>query len=66
MFEFNVSKNMKEQNNNDRRRVLAYLLTHLPTLIVKNLKIGVEHGRVVTTFYYNQTPTILFSVVLCE
>ena len=33
--EFSVSKEM-EKNNNERRRILAYLLVYLLTLIVKN------------------------------
>ena len=46
MFEFTISKDMeKEKNNNDKRRVLAFLVT----LIVKELKISVQYGRVVTT-----------------
>jgi hypothetical protein len=44
MFEFSVSKDMKKINN-DKRRIPAYLLT----LIVKELKISVEQGSVVTT-----------------
>jgi hypothetical protein len=42
MLEFSVSKNM-----NDRRRILGYIMT----LIVKELKIHVEQGRVVTTLH---------------
>ena len=49
MFEFSVSKDMKKKNNIDKRRILAYLLAYLLTPIVKELKIGVEQGRVVTT-----------------
>jgi len=49
MFEFSVSKDMEKKNNNDERRILAYLLTLCLTLIVKELKISVEEGRVVTT-----------------
>ena len=45
MFEFSVTKDIKI-NNNDKRRILTYLLT----LIIKELKTSVEQGRVVTTF----------------
>ena len=45
MFEFNVSKDMTNKNSNDKRRSPTYLLT----LIVHELKIGVEQGRVVAT-----------------
>ena len=38
MDEFSISKNM-ERKNNDKRIIPAYLLT----LIVRNLKIRVEH-----------------------
>ena len=48
MFEFSVSENMKKTNN-DKRRIPTYLLVYLLTLIVKELKISVEQGRVVTT-----------------
>ena len=40
---------MKRKNDNDRRRILAYLLANLSTLFVKELKISVEQGKVVTT-----------------
>ena len=45
MFESSVSKDMENQNNNDKRRIPAYLLT----LIVKESGVSVEQGRVVTT-----------------
>ena len=45
MFEFSVGKDMKVTNNNDKRRIPTYLLT----LIIKELNISVEQGRVVTT-----------------
>jgi hypothetical protein len=44
MFEFSVSEDIKI-NNNDKRKIPTYLLT----LIIKELKIIVEQGRVVTT-----------------
>ena len=47
MFEFSVSKDMKKKI--DKRRIPTYLLAYLLTLIVKELKISVEQGRVVTT-----------------
>jgi len=49
MFEFSVSKDMKKINN-DKRRILSYLLASCLTLIVKDLKISVEQARLVTTF----------------
>ena len=48
MFEFSVSKDMK-LNKNDKRRIPTYLLANLLTLIIKELKISVEQGRMVTT-----------------
>ena len=47
MFEFSVSKDMGKKKN-DRRRILAYVIASLLILIVKKLKINVEHDRVVT------------------
>ena len=44
MFEFSVSKNMKKKAI--VRKIATYLCL---TLITKELKILVEHGRVVTT-----------------
>ena len=45
-FEFSVTKDMNKQKiKNDKRSILTYLLT----LIIKELKIGVEQSRVVTT-----------------
>ena len=38
MLKFSVSKDIKK-NNNDKRRILAYLPTYLLTLIVKILKL---------------------------
>ena len=49
MFGFSVGKDMENQNNNDKRRIPTYLLAYLLTLIVKELKISVEHCRVVIT-----------------
>ena len=48
MFEFSVSKDI-EIYNNDKRRLPTYLLANLLTSIIKELKINVEQGRVVTT-----------------
>jgi hypothetical protein len=49
MFEFSVSKDMKKKAI-IRERTVAKVAAHLClTLIVKDLKIHVEHGRVVTT-----------------
>ena len=41
MFEFSVSMDM-EKNNNDKRRIPTYIMAYLLTLIIKELKIGVE------------------------
>ena len=46
MFEFSDSKDIKK---NDKRRIPTSFLAYLLTLIVKELKIIVEQGRVVTT-----------------
>ena len=40
MSKFNVSKDMNEKINNDKRRIPAHLLAYLLTLIVKELKIS--------------------------
>ena len=56
MFEFSVSKNMKKKYI-IKKVAVEKVTTHLClTLIVKELKISVEDGRVVTTL------NILFSV----
>jgi hypothetical protein len=50
--EFNVSKDMKKNDNDKRRKevVVGKLPEHLClTLIVKELKISVEHDRAVKT-----------------
>jgi hypothetical protein len=53
MHKFCVSKDMKFFFNNDRRRrdmVVGKVVAHLClTLIIKELKLSVEHDRVVTT-----------------
>ena len=49
MFEFSVNKDMKKYYNNDNRRLYTNILTYILTLIIKELKISVEQGRVVTT-----------------
>ena len=62
MHEFGVSKDMKKFDNDKRRKevVVGKLPEHLcPTLVIKELKISVEHDRVVTTL------NIIFSVVTC-
>jgi len=41
MFEFNVNKDMRK-NNNDKRRISGYLLALSLPLIVEELKISVE------------------------
>ena len=52
MHEFSVSKDMKKKINNDKRRrevAVKKVATHLClTLIIKELKISVEHDGVVT------------------
>ena len=42
MFELSVSKDMKNKNNTDNKKIPTYILAYLPALIVKELKIGVE------------------------
>ena len=53
MHRLSVSKDMKKKTNNDTRRrevVVGKLAAHLClTRIVKELKIGVDQDRVVTT-----------------
>jgi hypothetical protein len=52
MHKFSVSKDMKKFNNDGRRKEVAVgkVVAHLClTLIIKELKISVEHDRVVTT-----------------
>ena len=43
----------KDNSNNDKRRIPTYLLENLLTIIIKNLKIIVEQGMVVTTSNLN-------------
>ena len=47
MFDFSVNQDIKI-NNNDKRRIPTYLLT----LVIKELKISVEQGRVVATLNF--------------
>ena len=52
MHEFSVSKDMKEINNDERRKDVAVgkVAAHLClTLIIKEFKISVKQDRVVTT-----------------
>jgi hypothetical protein len=51
MFEFSVSKDMKKKKEDIIREVaVGKVAAHLClTLIVKELKIGVEQGKMVTT-----------------
>ena len=53
MHKFSVSKDMRKNINNDRRRrdmVVGKVVVHLClTLIIKELKVSVEHDRVLTT-----------------
>jgi hypothetical protein len=52
MHKFSVSKDMKKNNNDKRRRdmVVGKVVAHLClTLIIKELKFSVEHDRMVTT-----------------
>ena len=59
MFEFNASKDMKKKKDITREVAVGKVAAHLClTLVVKALKISVEHGRVVTTLN-----TIIFCVV---
>jgi hypothetical protein len=65
MHKFSVSKDMKKVDNEKRRKevVVGKLPEHLClTLIIKELKISVEHDRVVNNTKYNQTLNIIFSV----
>ena len=56
MFLFSVSKDMKYIYIYiyDKRRISTYLLENILTLIIKQLKIGVEQGTVVTTINLNK------------
>ena len=51
LSKFSVDKDMRkyEMNNNDGRRSAARLLAYFRTLVVEELRISVEQGRVVTT-----------------
>jgi hypothetical protein len=52
MHELSVSKDMEKNNNDKRKKEMAVgkVTTHLClTQIIKELKIGVEQDRVVTT-----------------
>ena len=51
MFEFSVSRDKERKNDNGRRRIPAYLIAYLLTLVVKGLRISVEQGRVVTILH---------------
>ena len=52
MFEFDVSKDMERYIDIIREVTVGKVAAHLClTLIVKELKISVEQGRVVTTLY---------------
>jgi hypothetical protein len=66
MFEFSVSKDMTKKDIIREvavGKVAAYLCR---TLIVKELKISVEHGRVVTTLNIIKLNIIFCVVLLCE
>ena len=62
MFVFSVTKDMTKRNNNDNMRIPTHRLAHFLTLIVKELKISVKHGRVVTTLNTIKTLYIISSV----
>ena len=50
MFEFSVSKDMKKKKDATREVTVGKVAAHLCLpLIVNEVKINVEHGRVVTT-----------------
>ena len=52
MHKFSVGKDIKKINNDERRKevVVRKVAAHLClTLIIKGLKMSVEHDRVVTT-----------------
>ena len=50
MSKFSVDKHMKKITM-IKRRISSYLLAYCRTLIIKKLKISVEHGKVVTKKY---------------
>ena len=54
MFEFSVNKDMNKINKS------TYLLACLLALIVNQLKISVEEGRVVTTLNIIKTINIIY------
>jgi hypothetical protein len=57
----------KNKKNKDKRRIPTYLLANLLTLIIKELKISIEQGMVVTTLSLENTKyRILFSVVTTQ
>jgi hypothetical protein len=49
MFVFSVNKDSGKKINTHEKIILAFLLAHLLTLIVKKLKTSVEQGRAVIT-----------------
>ena len=57
MFQSSVNKDMKIHDNNDQKRIPTHLPAYPLTLIVKDLKISIEQGRMVRTI------NIKFSVV---
>ena len=46
MFEFCVKKDMEKYHNKGNKRLPTHLLAYILTLIIKELKISVEQGRV--------------------
>ena len=64
MFEFSVSKYMEKRMIKGREVVIGKVAAHLClTLIVKEFKISVKRGRVVTTLNLIKTLYILLSIV---
>jgi hypothetical protein len=65
MFEFSVSKDMKKREDIVKEVAVGKVAAHLClTLIVKELKISVEHGRVVyNNTKHNQTLNTILCVV---
>ena len=51
MFEFSVNKDMKERITMIKGELPAHPLAYFLTLLVKELEISVEQGKVVTTLH---------------
>ena len=49
IFEFIVNKEYEKNNYNDDQKIPTHLLAYILTLIVKELRINVEQGRLAIT-----------------